>query len=73
MLVLLEEAIFCYSWIQKKECYNNKDKCEFVKEEITFFGVTISKDGVKPKKSKYEDLKNCEPPTTVKEIQSFFF
>ena len=49
----------------------NKEKCVFIQKEITFFGVTISKDGVKPKKAKYEDLKNCDPPTTIKEVQSF--
>jgi hypothetical protein len=49
----------------------NKEKCEFIKQEITFFGVTITKNGIKPKKGKYEDLQNCLPPTNFKEVQSF--
>ena len=61
----------CLDRIRDSGMTLNKVKCEFIKQEITFFGVTISKDGVKPKKSKYEDLKNCEPPTTVKEVQIF--
>ena len=61
----------CLDRIRESGMTLNKEKCEFVKQEITFFGVTVSKDGVKPKKSKYEDLQNCDPPTTVKEVQSF--
>jgi hypothetical protein len=49
----------------------NKKKCVFFAPEIEFFGVTISKDGVKPKKSKYKDLQDCEEPTTTAEVRSF--
>ena len=49
----------------------NKDKCEFLQPEITFFGVTISKEGIKPKKSKLEDLIRCEEPKDSKGVQSF--
>ena len=49
----------------------NKEKCVFLQEEVTFFGVTVSADGVKPKKSKIEDLQNCLPPRNIKEVHSF--
>ena len=49
----------------------NKNKCVFLQEEVNFFGVTVSAEGVKPKKSKYEDLQNCLPPTNIKEVHSF--
>ena len=52
----------CLDRIRESGMTLNKEKCEFVKQEITFFGVTVSKDGVKPKKSKYEDLQNCDHP-----------
>ena len=61
----------CLDRIQESGMTLNKDKCEFIEVEITFFGVTVSKNVIKPKKSKYVDLQNCEPPTTVKEVQSF--
>ena len=49
----------------------NKEKCVFLQEEVTFFGVTVSADGVRPKKSKIEDLQNCLPPRNFKEVHSF--
>ena len=49
----------------------NKEKCVFLQEEVTFFGFTVSGDGVKPKKSKIEDLQSCLPPRNIKEVHSF--
>ena len=49
----------------------NKEKCVFLQKEVTFFGVTVSEDGVRPKKSKIEDLQNCLPPRNIKEVHSF--
>jgi hypothetical protein len=49
----------------------NKKKCVFFQPEIEFFGVTISKDGVKPKKAKYKDLQECEEPKNTNEVRSF--
>ena len=49
----------------------NKEKCEFLKREVVFFGVTISEEGIKPKKSKFEDLENCKEPSNTKEVRSF--
>ena len=49
----------------------NKEKCAFLQKEVTFFGVTVSEDGVRPKKSKIEDLQNCLPPRNIKEVHSF--
>lgn len=49
----------------------NKDKCVFIAEEVSFFGVTISAAGVKPKQSKVHDLKTCLPPINAKQVQSY--
>ena len=49
----------------------NINKCKFFQPEIDFFGVTISKDGVRPKKGKFQDLQDCRPPTNTKEVHSF--
>ena len=48
-----------------------KEKCDFLQKEVSFFGVTVSGDGVKPKKSKIEDLRNCLPPRNIKEVHYF--
>lgn len=61
----------CLERIEDSGMTLNSDKCAFVKNEVVFFGTTISKNGVAPKKSTYEDLQNCLEPTTTKEVQSF--
>ena len=38
---------------------------------MTFFDVTVLEDGVKPKKSKIEELQNCLPPRKIKKVHSF--
>ncbi|GJP42896.1 hypothetical protein CLOM_g2426 [Closterium sp. NIES-68] len=44
---------------------------EFLKEELEFMGHTISIDGVKIYPKKIDSIRNWEPPTNVKELQSF--
>jgi len=46
-------------------------KCEFSKTEITFYGMIISKDGIRPKKQKLEDFMAASIPKTTKEVKSF--
>ena len=48
-----------------------EDKCEFNKEEITFYGMVISKHGIKPKKQKLDDFMNASIPSSIKEVKSF--
>ena len=48
----------------------NKDKCEFNKRRIEFFGLIFSEDGVSPDPQKVEALKNATPPQTASEISS---
>ena len=49
----------------------NRSKCLFGKNEIKFFGVIISKDGVKADPSKIESLQQAKSPQNVKELRSF--
>ena len=44
----------------------NKDKCEFEKEEIEFFGHVFTKDGLKP-----SIVKECGTPKSKEEVRSF--
>ena len=46
-------------------------KCEFSKEEITFYGMVISKEGIKPKVQKLRDFISASEPKTLKEVKSF--
>jgi len=47
------------------------DKCEFNKEEIVFYGMVISKHGIKPKQQKLDDFMNASIPSNNKEVKSF--
>ena len=49
----------------------NLGKCLFEKDEIPFWGLIISKDGLKPDPSKVDSLKEASAPTNKAELSSF--
>ena len=49
----------------------NPDKCEFKKDSISFYGVMLSADGVKPDPRKLDAIKNLPEPRTESLLQSF--
>ena len=58
----LEEAGVCLK----------KEKCEFMLEEVEYFGHKISRDGLQPTQSKVAAVANAPEPTRVAELRSFF-
>ena len=49
----------------------NEEKCIFMKQEIPFWGLLISKDGIKPDPEKVEALNHTGPPETKEDVMSF--
>ena len=49
----------------------NPDKCTFKRDSISFYGVTISADGVKPDPRKIDAIKNLPEPRIESLLQSF--
>lgn len=49
----------------------SKEKCEFGKNELTFFGVKINEHGVNLDDKKREAIVKAGTPTTCGEIRSF--
>ena len=49
----------------------NKEKCEFGKHEIEFYGHRFTKNGLKPSRDKVKALKECGEPTTKEGVRSF--
>ena len=47
----------------------NREKCEFRKEEISFLGHIVSKDGVKPDPSKLDAIRQMQDPRDVPELR----
>ena len=48
-----------------------REKCEFNKSEIQFFGYRFSEDGMKPDPEKVEAVKSAKEPQSVTEMRSF--
>ena len=48
----------------------NKQKCEFWKNEIEFFGHVFSQDGISPSKDKVSAIVNASEPKTPDEVRS---
>ena len=49
----------------------NKEKCDFLKESLKFFGCIVSKDGMRPDPEKITAIKSAMEPKSVKEVRSF--
>ena len=49
----------------------NREKCEFGKYEIEFYGHRFTKNGLKPSQEKVKALKECGEPTTKEGVRSF--
>ena len=49
----------------------NLEKCEFYKEDITFYGLRFTKDGVSPTEERVKALKEAKAPADVKALRSF--
>lgn len=47
------------------------EKCQFLKQEVTYVGHQISKQGIAPDPARYERVKNFTIPTTTKHIKQF--
>ena len=57
--------------LEEKGLVLNHDKCEFNKSNLELLGHMISKDDIKPLKSRIEAIKNFELPRTKKQLQSY--
>jgi transposase InsO family protein len=49
----------------------HKQKCEFNKTSISFFGVVFSSQGIRPDQDKVEAIHRASQPTTVGDVRSF--
>jgi len=58
---------------ERARAYNvsfNKEKCEFEKDEITFFGHTFTNKGLQADPEKVRALQECKPPESKEEVRS---
>ena len=48
-----------------------REKCEFGRNEIEFYGVCFTANGIKPPADKIKALNNCGPPASKEGVKSF--
>ena len=48
----------------------NKQKCEFNRDKIEFFGIVFSAGGISPDEKKVEAIRATKPPTNISEARS---
>ena len=49
----------------------NKEKCEFGKRELEFYGYKFSQSGLMPTEDKVRAIKECSRPTSKADVRSF--
>lgn len=63
------EQVFCA--LKAAGLHLDIDKCEFVKQEVTYLGMIISTDGVKMDPAKVKTILEWEISSCVKDVQGF--
>jgi hypothetical protein len=58
--------------LRDHQLYAKLSKCDFWLKEIKILGHTISQDGISVDPEKVQEVMNWKPPTTVRQIRSFF-
>jgi len=56
--------------LQDSNLHLNKDKCEFSKSEVSFYGHIFSSSGIKPDLKKAEAIHNASPPQNASDVKS---
>ena len=46
----------------------NSTKLQFKQKSLSFFGLTITQEGIQPSKDKLEAIKNIQTPTNAKDL-----
>jgi len=61
----------CFEILQENGLTINKEKCEFLKEELEYYGFLISENGIRPKESTVNAIQAFKTPENSKEVRSF--
>ena len=61
----------CLARLESLNLKVKAEKCEFLKQEIKFFGLIFSASGTRPDPERITHLVNAPPPKNVSEVRSF--
>ena len=67
----LADLEIVFKTLQDNGMVVNKKKCVLGKPSLEFLGYSVSAEGISPLEDRVEAIKAAEPPTTIKELQSF--
>jgi hypothetical protein len=69
---LYDEALEnCLKWLAPLSLKVKGEKCEFLQDEITFFGLKFTAAGTKPDPERIENIVRVPAPKTAEEVRSF--
>ena len=60
-----------FARLKEKNLTLNRQKCEFNKDKLVFYGYIFGKDGISADPAKVTAIKNAPSPTNVTELRSF--
>ena len=60
-----------FTRLRKNHLKVKLDKCHFFQDNVTFLGYQITNAGVQPGRLKATQIRDTEPPRTLKQLQSF--
>ena len=60
-----------FEQLKKAELKLKPSKCEFFKQEMTYLGHVVSKNGIQTDSKKVESIQKWPIPTNVTEVHSF--
>ena len=61
----------CLEILQENGLTLNKEKCEFLKKDLEYYGFVISEKGIRPKDSTVKAIHCFQTPRNSKEVRSF--
>ena len=57
--------------LREKNLTINKDKCEFLKDELIYMGHKLSSVGISADQTKIKAVQSLQPPKSITELRSF--
>ncbi|GJP33107.1 hypothetical protein CLOM_g17676, partial [Closterium sp. NIES-68] len=67
----LKDLDAVFTLLHKNRLITKGSKCDFLKQELEFWGHVVSTEGVKIDPRKIKTIQEWKPPTNLKELQSF--
>ena len=58
--------------LEEAKLHLSIEKCNFAQSTVTFLGHTVSEEGIQPSVKNIEEIKNLQPPRTVRQVRAVY-